>query len=316
MKKVINLKNAFVKRGITSFILSLVVSVFAFAQEPFEGEIVYQTYENYPRELLNLDTTCEFNGVHRYRAIMKDCRMHIIDETTGIHQLYDDDRKTYFHYCEHTKVCLDDSYGKYQGIMFSDNNRTIDNGGFVSTVNISSNFAKTDDTKILLGHNCVLYQGNIDVKNSSDAFDMTVSHNIKAYFADDIVAPKSYKFITNGLDSPNIALSLAWKSGGLHLDKVGEGSTYIEMTVLEIKPYKVSDDEFSIPSGYKMIKYEKNEFNSKSLKQMKAQIKNMNLYLNYYKDIKKKLEELGIINGDRREINSSVNYKTEGEWDF
>ena len=311
MKKV----NAIVKKGIMSIVLSFVVSGLAYAQEAFEGEIVYQTYENYPRELLNQDTTCEFNGVHRYRAIMKDGRLHIIDETTGIHQLYDNDRETYFHYCEHTKACLDSSILFSQQCLFSQSNYTVGNGVGAWTVNVSNNFAKTEESKNLLGHNCVLYKGNIDLDYTSSIQDFTASYNIKAFFADDIVAPKSYKFITFGLDSPNIALSLAVKQGGLYYDTLGEGSQYREMTVLEIKPYKVNDEEFSIPSGYKIIKHE--QFNpDASGKQMKAQLKNIELELNYYKDIKKKLEELGIINGDRREINSSVNYKTEGEWDF
>ena len=78
------------------------------AQEaPFEGEIVYETYENYSDYLLKMANSIWFNGVHKMRMIMKDTKMHVIDETTGVHLIGDIANKSLVHFFEATKTGID-----------------------------------------------------------------------------------------------------------------------------------------------------------------------------------------------------------------
>ena len=290
----INLKNAFVKRGITSFILSLVVSGFAFAQEPFEGEIVYQTYENYSEYLLKMQNSIMFNGVHTVRLIVKGSKAHVIDETTGCHILCDDDAKTFIHYCEHTKTGMDMSSNIESQLMLLPRDITYSN---FTAVLKSNTFAKTETTKTLLDKNCTLYEGTL-VRDVT----MINTYDIKAYVADDIIAPSGYKYHNWGMDIPNVALYWAFKCDGGHVGAfgVGELSWYIEADVTKIIPRTVNDDEFSAPSDYKISTKPKNAF----------------ALLKYYKGIRKQLESLGIKGGDNSEKGSGVHYKTEGEWDY
>ena len=67
-------------------VMLLALAVAGKAQEtPFEGEIVYETYENYSDYILKMPNSIYFNGVHKVRLILKGDWMHMIDETTGCH---------------------------------------------------------------------------------------------------------------------------------------------------------------------------------------------------------------------------------------
>ena len=72
-------------------VLSLFTALTNRAQEStaFEGEIVYETYEQYSDYLLKMPQSIYFNGVHRVRLIVKGDMMHMIDETTGCHIIAD-----------------------------------------------------------------------------------------------------------------------------------------------------------------------------------------------------------------------------------
>lgn len=70
---------------LTVIFLSFVVIGRGQENTPFEGEIVYETYENYSNYILKMPNSIYFNGVHRIRLILKGDWMHMFDETTGCH---------------------------------------------------------------------------------------------------------------------------------------------------------------------------------------------------------------------------------------
>lgn len=294
MYRIIFLKRTSVKMRIMPIILGLFVSSVVYAQEIFEGEIAYQTFEQYSDYLLRMGNSIVFNGVHTIRLILKGSKVHVIDETTGCHIVCDDDAKTYIHYCDHTKTGLDISSNIESQLMLLPRDITYSN---FTAVLKSNSFGKTETTKALLGKSCTLYEGTM-VRDVT----MINTYDIKAYVADSIVAPSGYKYHNQGMDIPNIALYWAFKYDGGHVGVfgVGELSFYIEADVTEIIPRVVNDDEFSVPSDYKISTKAKNGF----------------AIMKYYNGVKKQLESLGIKGGEKNEKQSGVHYKTEGEWDF
>lgn len=59
------------------------------SNETFEGEITFETYENYSDIFKKMSNSIYFDGVHKQRLIMKGNRMHLIDETTKCHIVAD-----------------------------------------------------------------------------------------------------------------------------------------------------------------------------------------------------------------------------------
>lgn len=259
----------------------------------FEGEIVYETYENYSEYVLKMPNSIYFNGVHKVRLIVKGGKLHVIDETTGCHSVSDDDNKTFVHYCDHTKKGIDYSKNIESQLTLKPGDITYNN--FTSRVK-SNTFAKKEKTVTILEHECTLYEGRM-VRDMS----MEQTYDIKAYVSSDIPASSGYNYSISGLNIPNIALKWILKYDGGHVGfGVGELSFYIEADVIEIKPRTVNDDEFSVPNDYKISKSSSNPMS----------------LMNYYKGVKKALVKLGIKGGDIKQKTSGVHYKTDGEWDF
>ena len=69
------------------------------------------------------------------------------------------------------------------------------------------------------------------------------------------------------------------------------------MNVTKITPRQVSDDEFIVPSNYKIT--------NKLIASFK-----------YFKSIKKELEKRGVKEVDKSENSTGVHYKTDEEWDY
>ena len=95
----------------------------------------------------------------------------------------------------------------------------------------------------------------------------------KAYVSD-LPAPAGLKCAFYGLDVPGVPTKFVMKYDGGHLStmSIGELSFYIEMNVTKITPRQVSDDEFIVPSNYKItnkliasFKYFKGIFNFRKL---------------------------------------------------
>lgn len=295
------------------FALTLVMCFCASAnaqenQVPFEGEIVYETYENYSDYLKKMGNSIMFDGVHKVRVIVKGSKMHMIDETTKCHTIADADvlaplaakadknaQNGYIHFCDLTKTGMDLTKMSVIANVLSPNELFYPDG---TKATVSSyTFAKTDKTENILNEECCLYQG--DINHVMGGMDQ--KYNVKAYVSN-IPAPSGYKYANWGLETPGIVTKWIQKFDGGHVSimNVGELSYYMEIDVVELKPRKVSDEEFVIPSDYKISKSSSNAF----------------ALMKYYKGIRKQLEKNGIKGGDNNQKKTGVHYKTDGEWDF
>lgn len=298
MKRYMNLKTV-----LTSVLLLLgtINQVKAQSNEKFEGEITFETYENYSDIFKKMPNSIYFDGVHKQRMILKGNRMHLIDETTKCHIIADNatlqtvlnggksNEYGYVHYCDLTKTGLN-STKMISDVAFL--RKQDKSGGSISEYT----FDKTDKVETIADVTCSLYQGNI--KHSYGGMDLNVM--LHAYLSD-IVAPEGYTWSLWGLQLPNIAMKWIMKYDGGHVSALGTGeiSFYMEADVINVQPRKVSDDEFEIPSDYKIVKAG-NPFSM----------------MKYYKNIKSELEKAGIKGGDNSQKSTGVHYKTDGEWDF
>lgn len=291
MKKYINLKSMFC---MVMLLTGMNVQIKAQNSEAFEGEITYETYENYSDFLIRASNSVFFNGVHKMRLILKGNKMHLIDETTKCHVIADNSVPSYVHYCDLTKTGMD--YGNNIGSMQILSKGNIDVSGQVSPITCYT-FAPTSTKKNIMDKECTLYQGDIN-RNMGG---MEQKYEVKAYVSD-IMAPAGYKWLLFCLDTPGIALKYSYKYDGGHVSimNVGELSFYYEADVTKIMPREVADDEFNIPADYRVSKGAKNAF---------ALVK-------YMKGVKKQLEKLGIKGESNDKKTTGVHYKTDDEWDF
>lgn len=291
MKHYINLKTV-----LCSVMLMMAGCLNVEAQEKkvFEGEISFETYENYSDYILRMGNSIFFNGVHKMRLIVKGDKMHLIDETTKCHVVADNSVPSYVHFCELTKTGL--NYGKNIGAMQLFDKGTIKVGGQSCPIS-SFTFAPTETKKNILDKECVLYQGDINREMGG----MEQKYEVKAYVSD-IAAPAGFKWSLFCLDLPGIALKYSYKYDGGHISvmNVGELSMYYEADVTKITPREVADDEFTIPADYKISTNAKNAFS----------------LMKYYKGIKNQLVKLGIKGESNDKKTTGVHYKTDGEWDF
>lgn len=270
------------------------VQIKAQNSEAFEGEITYETYENYSDFLIRASNSVFFNGVHKIRLILKGNKMHLIDETTKCHVIADNSVPSYVHYCDLTKTGMD--YGNNIGSMQILSKGNIDVGGQVSPITCYT-FAPTSTKKNIMDKECTLYQGDIN-RNMGG---MEQKYEVKAYVSD-IMAPAGYKWLLFCNDTPGIALKYSYKFDGGHVSmmSIDELSAYYEADVTKIMPREVADDEFNIPADYRVSKGAKNAF---------ALVK-------YMKGVKKQLEKLGIKGESNDKKTTGVHYKTDDEWDF
>jgi hypothetical protein len=266
-----------------------------YAQEaPFEGEIVYETYENYSDYLLKMANSIWFNGVHKMRMIMKGDKMHVIDETTGVHLIGDCSKKSLIHFFESTKTGIDFSNNIESQLVLV--NRDIN---YSHTVGKLKEYTYADQNKKseLLGQQATLWEGRI----VREMGGMDQTYDIKTLTADNIKAPAVFPYNLFGLEVKNLPLKWIYKYDGGHVGfGVGELSIYFEADVVEIKAREVSDDEFTVPAGYKITTKSMNAFS----------------LMKYYSGVRKQMEKMGIKGADNSQKTTGVHYKTEGEWGF
>lgn len=307
------------------WIIGFSASVSAQSTAVFEGEIELETFENYSDYIKKMPNSIYFDGVHKIRIIVKGDKMHLIDETTKCHTIADaglvdkllksEDTGTsprkrgslgahnagstaeyaYVHYCEHTKTGMDLTENAplmlpllQQDLKYAD--------GMTSPLSTNT-FAATSTTKDILDTSCKMYEGDINHTMGG----MYQNYHVKAYVSD-TPAPAGLKCAFYGLDVPGVLTKCIIKYDGGHVStmSIGEMSFYIEMDVTKITARQVSDDEFNVPSDYKISKSSNNAF----------------ALMKYYKGIKKELEKRGVKGGDKSQKSTGVHYKTDGEWDI
>lgn len=294
-------------------LLFIFFSTCATAQEVFEGEIVYETFENYSDAMLKLQTYSPmYNGVHRCRLIIKGDKAHIIDETTHSHRLYIpftsiNGRKGFSTSANPGNIAWLWYSDDIENALFYDTDAsllpvlankdlTIGEGMFATTLKIEEyDFSPKDKTKEFCGANCSLYSGKMS-RNTLGRIGV-----VKGEFWIDktVKMPELYKIINYGVECDDrLIYAYSYNSNQGHVKGSGEVSTYIEMNVIKVIPRTVSDSEFEIPASKKFN-------NGYSMKALKAQ-----------KDIAKQLTKIGIKALDEDMKTTGVHFKTEDEWNF
>lgn len=259
----------------------------------FEGEIAFETFENYCKWMNKMPNSIFVDGVHKMRLIVKGDKMHLIDETTQCHTVING---SYTHYCDITKTGF--NMEKYDFILAAAP-RTLDYGVGGQIAELTANtFAKTEQTTTLLDNECTLWQGDI-VHNMGG---MSQKYSCHAYCTD-IQAPSAYPIHLSGMPLNYIAAKWIMKYDGGNVGALGVGelSFYQEGDVTSITPRSVSDEEFVLPAAYKITK---------------GSIKSPFKMMNYYKGVKKALEKAGIKGADKSAKSTGVHFKTQEEWDF
>ncbi len=259
----------------------------------FEGEIVYETFENYCEWINKMPNSVYVDGVHKVRLIVKGSKMHMIDETTQCHTVVNG---AYTHYCDITKTGF--SMEKWD-FMMAAAPRTLDYGYGGQVAKLTENtFAETDQTLTILDKECKLWQGDI-VHNMGGRAQKYSCHA----YCSDIKAPSGYPLHLYGMPLNTIATKwiMKYDGGNVGMMGVGELSYYQEGDVISITPRAVSDEEFVLPSSYKITK---------------GSLRSTLKMLNYYKGVKKALEKAGIKGKDKTAKSTGVHFKTQEEWDF
>lgn len=213
----------------------------------FEGEILYETYERYSDKVMEQNGSVYVNGVHKYQLIVKGSKMHCIDLTTKYHILYDSSQKQVRSYSEHTNTGVDISHPFMfnQIWLLKPGNINASLGPAVYSAELTSNtFAPTETTKTILGHQCTLSKGRIVRKDNSS---QTITYDVQAYTANDLIATSGYSYNVYGLDIQNIALK--WIMNNVIDSSYGDLQTYIEADVTQITPRTVDDSELDVPAG-------------------------------------------------------------------
>lgn len=265
----------------------------------FEGEILYETYERYSDKVMEQQGSVYVNGVHKYKLIVKGSKMHCVDLTTKYHNIYDASQPQMIFYSEHTNSGVDISHP----IMFNQIwllkpgsiHVTIAGTTAYSAELTSNTFAPTTTTKTILGQECTLNKGQIVRKDNSS---QTLTYDVQAYTANNILAPSGYSYNVYGLNIQNIALK--WIMNNVIVSPHGELQTYIEADVTQITPRTVDDSEFDIPSNVTIAVF-KNALSSRAL-------------MNVYKSIRNIYLNNGIAGGDISEKTTGVHIYDNDEW--
>lgn len=266
------------------------------AGQPFEGEIELETYENYSECAMQVCPGIFFNGVHKARLILKENKMHLIDETTGLHNIIVDENTSangkkdsepfHAYFCELTKTGI--IYKGEQLKLMRQKNQEQNLSGQKDSSLINT-YAPTSTTKVILDKSCTLHQGEI-IRN--DGLTDT-RFEIKAWVSD-IPAPPIYRLYTGFFDAPNILLKYITKWDGGHIGFLGEMSSYNEIDVTKIISRPVEDTEFEIPKDCKF----------------EADI------LKYSKETMLNLTKADIKGAPNETKSTGVHYQTNDEWDF
>lgn len=263
----------------------------------FEGEILYETYERYSDKVMEMQGSVYVNGVHKYKLIVKGNKMHCIDLTTKYHLIYESSQPQMRAYSEHTNTGVDISHPFMFNQIWLLKPGSINASlgpAVISFELVSNTFAPTTTTKTILGHQCTLNKGKIVRKDNSQ----TLTYDVQAYTANDIIAPSGYSYNVYGLDIQNIALK--WIMNNVIDSSYGDLQTYIEADVTQITPRTVDDSEFDIPSGVTITVF-KNMFSGNAVMKVYKSIRN--IYLNN-----------GIAGGDISEKTTGVHLYDNDEW--
>ena len=299
------------------FVLLCVVGAYnIYAQnKPFEGDVVYESYTQLENLSKKKQKRKDAGIVTITKFSVKNGRVHSMDKNDLYHSVIDIDGKINIGWIVPAKMGMDIglvapeyAFGELQRMKI-----------------IRNSFAKRSTVQTILGHPCTLYDGQIickdisfngdDLSKNNEEYAVIYRYDVKAYLADDMLAPSCYKgeFMTGSFSSlmPNVPLKIIVRQTQLN-DKyqVGNHSTsYYEYDAVEITPRVVGDEEFDIPD-YDYFTEPMPDTDDMNFSKIFKLIKFMKRLKKWQKTVEKytKLDESAKTTG--------IHYKTDGEWEF
>lgn len=237
MKKIAIISTIILAFGLTSF-----------ADEPFEGEIVYKTQESYSKCAKKYLPMPAVDGEHVVHLYVKGDKLHQYDELTSLHMIWDDGKKEGYWYLDQTAKGINMTEC-YETLSLA-NPKGFSYKGASYNV-IYDNWKPTGEKSNVLEQECEDWFG--DLKNSGNGMSYVVE---KAASLCAIDVPQSYHRALWGLDT-NCKMPLSWT---LHFDygKVPLFGAYewmIKGEVTEIKKGSVDEAVFEVPASYDIMKY-------------------------------------------------------------
>lgn len=289
----------------------IIMSINVNAQEkPFEGEIVTESFlqtmgDQQVGDMLG-------NGVHLEQTKVKGCKIHSIDMVGDIHTISDVCSESFVRFIPAINLGMD-----YSDIMKKSDKPIVKN----NTV------SKKSERKMILGHDCVLYEGKIvlayisefEVMGEKSTIEVVNTEEIKCYVAEDIIAPKAMNMLIPGFECKGMPLQWRIKTVIGTGDSQDSGS-YSEYDVTQITPCQISDKEFGNPIGIEILKMDYSNLMSGM-----TTTDDLSNILNSLEKTKKEGNKLELWNKEfaKRKVGAEssrkttgVHYKTEGEWDF
>ena len=245
----------------------------------FEGELVYNNFENHSKIVLKLSKGMAYNGKRTVRVLMKGSVVHIIDEVLHFHTLLVPD--------ENKAIIYNDFLKRGQQFPYDEYIKTYLSQYSISKDKVKGTFTKTGETEQVLDHTCDLMKGKVSASS--------VKTDLEAWVLPDYKIHDSYRCVAYGMDVNGLALKWAYKTIG-KVPLIGEMRSYVQSELVEMNAREVTDAETSVPENFSIVK---------STSPFKV--------LGLYKDTKKYLKEHGMYPDD---IDKEVTYQTEEEWSF
>lgn len=275
----------------------------------FEGEIEYETFEMVAEGIQNNVMGIQYNGVHFYRAYIKEDEIHIFDTMTHCHQYVNLQTNTYIMYNDILNYGIVASENSVQSNMNILSNRTEEHKLTTSSkqriTSENYTFKKTDSIQNILNLHNYLWKGNINrlseiIEEGKYAFTTSVNYifDIRAWVCADIKMPPSYYFILFGLPIDGLAVNWEYKMYGGDMGKVGktefgENGQYLQGKIVSIQNKRISPTELHVPEHIQLQDWMK--------------------ILVYYTDVHNLIQKLGIT--DQKSMDE-VHVQIDEEWDF
>lgn len=279
-------------------------------EKPFEGEIITESFlqTKGDQQLGNMLG----NGVHIEQTKVKGCKAHSIDLVGDIHTISDACSENLVEFIPAINLGMD----------FSDIMKKSD-----KPIVKKNTVSKKSERKMILGHDCVLYEGQVTLVTVSEfefmgeksTIEIVTTEEIKCYVAEDIIAPKVMNMLIPGFECKGMPLQWRIKSVTGTGDSHDSGS-YSEYDVTKITPCQISDKEFDNPKGIEFLKMDYSNLMSgmnttddisdllDSVKKVKKEGNKMELWNQEHAKRK--------VGAENSRKTTGVHYKTEGEWDF
>lgn len=267
------------KKLFTTFLFLLAALASSAQENYFEGELVYDNFENHSKMVLKLSKGMAYNGKRTVRVLMKGSTIHFIDDVLHFHTLLIPS--------ENKAIIFSDFLKRGQQFPYEDYVKTYLSQYSISKGSVKGTFEKTGQTETILDRSCNVMKGKVAASSVKTDLEAWVTHDYKVY--------DSYRAFTYGMEVDGIAMKWAYKTVG-KIPLLGEARSYVQSELVEMKAREVSAEELSVPEGYKIV-------------ESKSPFKVVGLY----SDTKKYMKAQGIYPDD---IEKEVTYKTEDEWSF